>query len=118
MNTPRTDALLQEQFRATGHIGPHNCPEWLVVHARQLELELAEVMARIESPVRCHRGHEFYPLTLWDCPDCHDDTRKQRDALAKALDEVMEDYGCSGSISVESHVKAESILSEVKGEAQ
>jgi hypothetical protein len=43
MNTPRKDELMQEQLRITGHIGPHNCPEWLVVHARKMECELAEL---------------------------------------------------------------------------
>ena len=42
-DTPRTDAAIQQMFMTTGHVGPHNCPEWLVGHSRQLERELAEV---------------------------------------------------------------------------
>ena len=26
---------------------------------------------------RCHSGHETLPLKLWDCPACHDETRRK-----------------------------------------
>lgn len=52
MNTPETDRLLQEQFIEQGHLGPHNCPEWLVQHARRLERERNECIqlrSRVEQ---------------------------------------------------------------------
>lgn len=47
--TPRTDTLMQEKFRELGSLGPHNCPEWLVVHARQLERELTAQLAKVTA---------------------------------------------------------------------
>lgn len=34
---------------------------------------------------RCHSGHETLPLVLWDCPECHNETRRARDAALIAL---------------------------------
>ena len=39
VETPITDRLLQEKFVELGELGPHNCPEWLVQHARKMESE-------------------------------------------------------------------------------
>lgn len=34
---------------------------------------------------RCNSGHLTLPLTLWDCPECHNLTRAERDALHAEL---------------------------------
>lgn len=44
-NTPETDRLLQSQFIEQGSLGPHNCPEWLTLHARKLERERDEAQS-------------------------------------------------------------------------
>jgi hypothetical protein len=51
-DTPKTDELLQRKFIELGSLGPHNCPEWLVQHARELERELAFVTADRDSETR------------------------------------------------------------------
>ncbi len=49
---------------------------------------------------RCNRGHETLPLTLWDCPECHNETRRERDALREALSEMTElAAGPAGGVS-------------------
>ena len=35
----------------------------------------------------CGNGHKFYPLELWDCPDCHQKTRDELAAMTRDRDE-------------------------------
>jgi hypothetical protein len=51
---------------------------------------LAQAEAKLQQ-TRCHRGHDTLPLTLWDCPACHDITRAERDALIRQLAETHGD---------------------------
>lgn len=48
--------------------------------ARKLERQRDEFADRLNSPVRCHSGHQRLPLALWDCPDC---VQKIRDENAE-----------------------------------
>lgn len=31
----------------------------------------------------CNSGHVTLPLTLWDCPECHNETRRERDEAVR-----------------------------------
>lgn len=62
--------------------------EWGEVHDAVAEL-IAErdwLQARLDTN-RCNRGHETLPLTLWDCPECHNETKRKLAELAEALKE-------------------------------
>lgn len=50
----------------------------------KVEAERDRLQARLNTN-RCNRGHKTLPLTLWDCPECHNETRRQRDELLAAL---------------------------------
>ncbi len=43
----------------------------------------ARLQARLEHN-RCNSGHETLPLVLWDCPECHNETRRKLAELIEA----------------------------------
>jgi len=45
-------------------------------YAQSAELMLTELEEKINNPT-CHRGHSHLPLTLWDCPTCVENERKE-----------------------------------------
>lgn len=49
--------------------------------------ELAAARAKLNTN-RCNSGHETLPLVLWECPACHDETRKERDALRERVEDL------------------------------
>ena len=46
--------------------------------------ERDQLKARLET-TRCNSGHDTLPLTLWDCPECHNETRAKLQALMLAI---------------------------------
>jgi len=42
----------------------------------QLKNELGELKDKIENAT-CHRGHKHLPLTLWNCPACVENEKKE-----------------------------------------
>lgn len=40
-----------------------------------------------KNPAKCNSGHEFYPITLWDCPDC---VKERTDRLRQQMKEIVE----------------------------
>jgi len=66
-------------------------------HQRQLDHEgmevgvsrqaLDEMLEGYEAAVtklninKCNAGHETLPLYLWDCPRCHEETKKENERL-------------------------------------
>lgn len=44
-------------------------------------------LARLIVP-RCHRGHSHLPITLWDCPDCTEATRKELAEVRAELERI------------------------------
>jgi hypothetical protein len=38
----------------------------------------------------CNSGHVTLPLVLWDCPECHDQTRRERNALRIQVQELTD----------------------------
>lgn len=49
---------------------------------------------------RCNRGHETLPLRLWDCPECHARTKRQRDELLAGALLLLEQYDASGDFTM------------------
>lgn len=41
------------------------------------------LQARLNTS-RCNSGHDTLPLTLWDCPECHNETKRQLAELVEA----------------------------------
>lgn len=54
-----------------------------------LRMEVDELKAKLERNV-CNSGHTTLPLYLWDCPECHNQTRLDRDEARGAV-RVLED---------------------------
>lgn len=38
---------------------------------------------------RCGRGHETLPLVLWDCPECHGETKRKLARLIEAAEAAL-----------------------------
>ncbi|HEY3434271.1 MAG TPA: hypothetical protein VGK41_01325 [Solirubrobacterales bacterium] len=52
--------------------------------ARAAVVALYEERDRLQTMLdtnRCNRGHETLPLALWDCPACHDETKRRLASL-------------------------------------
>jgi len=95
-DTPRTDAQ--------GY-GDGRHPYVPTDFARQLERELAE--AKFDLQFR----RELYALQTKELGEA----REQRDRLAEALQEALEDHTQAGCISIETQQVAEAALAAVKG---
>jgi len=48
---------------------------------------LDQLQRRLDTNV-CNSGHVTLPLTLWDCPECHNQTRAEREALRVQVQEL------------------------------
>lgn len=51
--------------------------------AAALIRERDQLKARLDTN-RCNRGHVTLPLTLWDCPECHNATKQKLAELIEA----------------------------------
>jgi hypothetical protein len=49
---------------------------------------LARAVARQLARPTCHRGHDGYPLDLWDCPECVERERRMVAVLVAAVGEL------------------------------
>jgi hypothetical protein len=51
--------------------------------------ENVRLQQRLDKNV-CHSGHVTLPRTLWDCPECHNQTRLEREALRIRVQELTD----------------------------
>lgn len=42
-----------------------------------------ELFSRLHDPGKCNTGHETLPLTLWECPECVEEIRREKVQLEK-----------------------------------
>ncbi len=52
-----------------------------VTALEQIDQHIAELKKQLHEPATCHSGHTTHPITLWDCPECTDQLRKDRKRL-------------------------------------
>jgi hypothetical protein len=58
-----------------------------IYYAHVIEYSAYEALdKKLNNTTRCNKGHETLPLVLWDCPDCHEETKKQRDKFLAERD--------------------------------
>lgn len=63
-----------------------------LAEARTSVSELAADRDRLQAKLdtnRCGRGHETLPLVLWDCPECHQQTKDRLTALIAASEAAL-----------------------------
>lgn len=72
------------------HVARHFKSPTLIAWADRIDAAMAELVAerdRLQARLdtnRCNSGHETLPLTLWDCPECHNETKRKLAELIEA----------------------------------
>jgi hypothetical protein len=68
---------------------PGPVKRFLVDYVPMLFASIETLQRRLEKNT-CNSGHVTLPLILWDCPECHNQTRREREALSIRVQELTD----------------------------
>lgn len=60
---------------------------------REAVVELIDERDRLRAQLannRCNSGHETLPLVLWDCPECHNETKRKLADLIRTAGPLLQ----------------------------